>query len=196
MIEKLKEFFNPKNQKKNASNLVVLLFAGAIVLLLSNYFLGKKNDTGKSTLNGNDNGLREGYVFNSTEESYADNIEKKLEEILKKIKGVGEVYVMITFDDTSEKVPVFNTTQTVEKTDEKDAQGGTREVTREDLSQQVVVGSGGDSLMIMKETKPKVRGVIVVAEGAEDIEIKEKLYSAVKTVLGISGNKVEIYSSK
>ncbi len=196
MLEKIKEFFNPKNQKKNASSLIVLLLVGAIVLLLSNYFLTENDNTSKLSSTGNDISSNEGYTSDFTEEDYTSNMEKRLEEILKKIKGVGEVDVMITFDDTSEKIPVFNTNQTIEKTDEKDAQGGTREVTREDLSQQIVVGSGGDSLMIMKETKPKVRGVIVVAEGAENIEIKEKLYSAVKTVLGVSGNKVEVYSSK
>lgn len=196
MLEKLKEIFNPKNQKKNASNLIILLFAGAVVLLLSNFFLSEKDNTSKLASNGTDNGLKKDNILDYTEEDYAGDMEKRLEEILKKIKGVGEVDVMITFDDTSEKIPVFNTNQIIEKTDEKDAQGGTREVTREDLSQQIVVGSGGDSLMIMKETKPKVRGVIVVAEGAENIEIKEKLYSAVKTVLGVSGNKVEVYSSK
>lgn len=195
MLEKLKEFFSPKNQKKTTSNLVILLFAGAIVLLLSNFILSDKTNNSKFISNGNDNELREKYEANLKYEDYASSIESKLEEILKKIKGVGDVHVMITFEDTEEKVPVFNTTQTIERTDEKDAQGGTREITREDLSQQIVFGNSNDSLMILKETKPRVKGVIVVAEGADDIAIKEKLYSAVKTVLGISGNKVEIYSS-
>lgn len=195
MLEKFKELFNPKNQRKAASNLVILLFAGAIVLLLSNFLLPGKDATSKLTPKVREDGKGEQYVSNLTEENYANNIELRLEEILKKIKGVGDVHVMITFEDTAEKVPVFNTTQIIERTDEKDAQGGTREVTREDLSQQIAFSSGSDSLMILKETKPRVRGVIVVAEGAENIEIKEKLYSAVKTVLGIAGNKVEIYSS-
>lgn len=195
MFEKLKDLFNSKNQKKNASNLVILLIAGAVVLLLSNYFLDGKNTRDPGLIRSN-NSIKEEYEANFVEEDYADTMERKLEEILQKIKGVGEVHVMITFEDTSEKVPVFNTTQIIERTDEKDAQGGTREVTREDLSKQIVVSNSGESLMIMKETKPKVRGVIVVADGAENIEVKEKLYSAVKTVLGISGNKVEVYSSK
>lgn len=195
MLEKLKEFFSPKNQKKTATNLVILLFAGAIVLLLSNIFLSDKVENDNLLFDENDNSFREHYESVLTEEDYVSSIESRLEEILKKIKGVGDVHVMITFEDTAEKVPVFNTTQTIERTDEKDAQGGTREITREDLSQQIAYEGGSDSLMIIKETNPRVRGVIVVAEGAENIEIKEKLYSAVKTVLGITGNRVEIYPS-
>lgn len=194
MLEKLKELLNPKNQKKTSTGLIVLLFAGAIVLLLSNFFLPENNNNGIISGEENNNPTKN-YESELTEDDYVISVESRLKEILKKIQGVGEVHVMITFEDTAEKVPVFNTTQTVEKTDEKDAQGGTREVTREDLSQQIAYENGSDSLMILKETNPKVRGVIVVAEGAENIEIKEKLYSAVKTVLGITGNRVEIYPS-
>ena len=82
-----------------------------------------------------------------------------------------------------------------ENTNEKDSGGGVREVIREDLKREIVTDND-KSLMIIKEVRPNVRGVIVVAEGAEDILIKEQLYSAVKTVLGIQGNKVEVYSSK
>lgn len=195
MLEKLKEFFNPKNQKKTVSNLIILLFVGAIVLLLSNFFLSDKNDNSSLEYDEKDNDFNEHYEYSIDEEGYVSSIESRLEEILKKIKGVGDVNVMITFEDTAEKVPVFNTTQTIERTDEKDAQGGTREITREDLSQQIAYESGSSSLMIAKETNPRVRGVIVVAEGAENIEIKEKLYSAVKTVLGVTGNRVEVYPS-
>ena len=102
---------------------------------------------------------------------------------------------MVNLEDTAERIPAFNTTTINENTNENDSGGGAREVMREDLKQEVVTANG-DSMMIIKEVKPNVKGVIVVAEGAEDILVKEKLYSAVKTVLGIAGNKVEVYSSK
>ena len=111
------------------------------------------------------------------------------------LKGVGKVKVMITLEDTIEKIPAFNTNKNSETTSEIDSQGGTREIVREDMSIQTLTSSEG-GLMVLKEIKPTVRGVIVIAEGAEDLEIKEMLYEAVKTVLGISGNKVEVYSSK
>src|SRR5690606_1933643 len=108
MLEKLKEIFDPKNQKKNTSNLILLLFAGAVVLLLSNFFL-RDNNNSNLTTKVTDTNQTEKYITASTEEDYVSNMERKLEEILMKIKGVGEVHVMITIDDTSEKIPVFNT---------------------------------------------------------------------------------------
>ena len=63
------------------------------------------------------------------------------------------------------------------------------------MTVQVATGSQG-SLTVLKEIKPTIKGVIVIAKGADNLEVKEMLYEAVKTVLGISGNKVEVYSSK
>jgi len=103
---------------------------------------------------------------------------------------------MITLEDSSEKVPATNTTKTTETTKELDSEGGTREVNREDITSQMVSKSNDGSLVLLKEVKPNVKGVIVVAEGANDLIIMEKLYEAVKTVLGISGNRVQVYSSK
>lgn len=194
MLEKLKELFSIKNQKKTTWNLIILILAGAVILLLSNFILSDKQEPDKLLLNERGYESKVQNEFNQIEDE-ASILEAKLEQILEKIKGVGQVDVMITFEETSEKVPAFNTTQIVEKTDEKDAQGGIREITREDSTKQIILGNSNSSLMVIKETKPKIRGVIVVAEGAEDLEIKEKLYSAVKTVLGVSGNRVEIYSS-
>ena len=102
---------------------------------------------------------------------------------------------MITLEETTEKIPAMNTTQNQEKTSEKDSQGGVREIIREDSSIQVVTRGSEGKIIVLKEIKPEVKGVIVVAEGAENIEVKEKLYQAVKTALGISGNRVEVYSS-
>ena len=100
---------------------------------------------------------------------------------------------MITLEDTIEKIPAFNTIKNNETTSEIDSQGGTREIVREDMNIQIVTSNEG-GLMVLKEIKPTVRGVIVIAEGAENLE--RMLYEAVKTVLGISGNRVEVYSSK
>ena len=123
------------------------------------------------------------------------NIGREIRRYIKSIKGSRLCKVMITLEDTVEKVPAFNTTTNNETTNEIDSQGGTREIVREDMTIQVVTSTEG-SVIVLKEIKPTVKGVIVIAEGAEDLEVKEKLYEAVKTVLGIPGNKVEVYASK
>ena len=57
-------------------------------------------------------------------------------------------------------------------------------------------GSGGESPIILTERMPKIRGVIVIAEGAADISVRFSLAAAVSTVLGIDENSVEVFAMR
>ncbi|WP_416197912.1 MAG: Stage III sporulation protein AG [Sporanaerobacter sp.] len=189
--EKYKQISDKITNKKFMNNLLIILIVGTMLLIAASVFKADKSqeDVFKKDEN------KEKVIENNYMEDYAMLLERKLENILGEIKGVGKVKVMITLEETTEKIPAMNTTQNQEKTSEKDSQGGVREIIREDSSIQVVTRGSEGNIIVLKEIKPKVKGVIVVAEGAENIEIKEELYQAVKTALGISGNKVEVYSS-
>ena len=102
---------------------------------------------------------------------------------------------MITLEDSIESIPASNTNKIIEPTKEIDSEGGSREVNREDINVQML-SNDDNSLVVIKSINPTVKGAIVVAEGAEDLAVLENIYEAVKTVLGISGNKVQVYSSK
>ena len=190
LIHKLKILLEKVDNKKTIYNSFIILIIGIIFLIVANVFLAYKKDLDANSQLGN-LGLKDSNI----DLDYTEILEKKLEEILGELKGVGKVKVMVTLEDTVEKVPAFNTNKNNETTSEIDSQGGTREIVREDMSIQMVTSNDG-GLMVIKEIKPSIRGVIVIAEGAENLEVKEMLYEAVKTVLGISGNKVEVYSSK
>lgn len=190
LIDKIKKHLEKINNKEGMRNLLVILIIGIILIIIGDIFIQNKNIRKSS--------IEPETMLNNQKNidlDYGSVLEKKLEDILSQLKGVDSVKVMITLEDTVEKIPAFNTTKNNETTNELDSQGGTREILREDMTVQVVTSSEG-SLIVLKEIKPTVKGVIVIAEGAEDLEVKETLYEAVKTVLGIPGNKVEVYSSK
>lgn len=191
LIDKIKKHLETIDNKKLINNLFIILILGIILLIIANIFIENRNSNVKTNL---ESATIEGKL-EAMEVDYGVLLEKKLEDILSQLKGVENVRVMITLEDTVEKIPAFNTTKNNETTNEIDAHGGTREIIRDDMTIQVVTNSEG-GMIVLKEIKPKVKGVIVVAQGAEDIEVKEMLYEAVKTVLGISGNRVEVYSSK
>lgn len=186
----IKKYLEKVNNKELMRNLFIILIIGIILIIIADIFIKEKKGV-------NQNLKLENEVKNptNTETDYGTVLENKLEDVLSQLKGVGSVKVMITLEDTIEKIPAFNTTKNNETTNELDSQGGTREIIREDTTIQVVTGNEG-SLIVLKEIKPTIKGVIVIAEGAEDLEVKERLYEAVKTVLGISGSKVEVYASK
>lgn len=190
IITKFKEYFGEINNKELIRNLFIILIVGIIIFIIADIIIQ----------GGDENIIRTDINYQNESSSnilsdYSSILESKLEEILGQLKGVGKVQVMVTLEDTTEVIPAFNTTKNNETTNELDSQGGTREIVREDMTIQIVTDDGGAPI-VLKEIKPTIRGVIVIAEGAENSVIKEMLYDAVKTVLGIPGNRVEVYSSK
>jgi stage III sporulation protein AG len=191
ILERIKKHLDKANNKKFINNLLIILMVSIILLIVANKFMSPEIESEKE--NSSDYKIEYGY---NTEMDYSSYLEKKLEQILEKLDGVSNVSVMITLENSEEKILANNTTKTTENTIENDSEGGTRETIREDLTVQVLTKGNDEELMVVKEIKPKVQGVIVVASGADNPQIKETLYEAVKTVLGIKGNKVQVYSSK
>lgn len=185
----IRKYFKNVNNKDMMRNMFVILIIGIILFLLADIFIGNNKKLTKYDYKsvGEEN-MKEDYS------DYSTLLENKLENILTQLKGVGKVRVMITLEDTAEVVPAFNTTKNNETTKENDSQGGTREIVREDMTIQVVTNEKGEPI-VLKEIRPTIKGVIVIAEGAENLEVKEMLYEAVKTALGVPGNRVEVYSS-
>lgn len=125
-------------------------------------------------------------------------LEKKLEQILSTIQGVDNVKVMITLETTGQIEPAFNKVKANETSQENDSDGGKRVVTTENVTQTIVTQNNKDGSVpiLLKSFEPEIKGVIVVAQGADDVLVKDRLFKAVKTVLQVSSNKVEVYPRK
>ncbi len=80
-------------------------------------------------------------------------IEQKLENILAKINGAGNVDVLITYKDAS-----VNTS-------------------------------------VNSQTIPTPLGAVVLADGADDLEVRIQIQQAVQTALGIEANQVKIFKT-
>ena len=122
-----------------------------------------------------------------------ENLETKLTNILSKIDGAGDVDVMITYESSEEIVPAYNSNTTTETTKEQDSSGGERTTTNSTENKTMITSNSNDPV-VLKTNEPKIKGVIVVASGANNSNVKELLYEAVKTSLQISGHQVEIYA--
>lgn len=191
ILEKIKKHLEEMNNKKLINNLFIILLVTVIFLIVANVFLDSNKKDKEYAI---DKEVKE-YNY-SKEEDYSNYLENRLVNILSKFEGVGDLSVMVTLADSAEKITAVNTSTTSESSVENDGEGGTREVLREDLTSEIITRGNDDSLMVVKEIKPTIQGVIVVAHGAEDPILKERLYEAVKTVLGITGNRVQVYPTK
>ena len=57
-----------------------------------------------------------------------------------------------------------------------------------------MVTSDSSKPIVIKTKEAKIKGVLVVASGANDPQVKETLYEAVQTALQISGHQVQVYA--
>ncbi len=123
------------------------------------------------------------------------NIEKELEEILSQIKGVDEVKVLITYSETQRVVPLYNENSSRSSTEEKDNDGGERFIENTDVNKEVVSDSNQNPIT-EKIVYPKMEGAIIIAKGAENIAVKEKIINAVEAATGLAVHKIQVFEMK
>ncbi|MED4204350.1 stage III sporulation protein AG [Neobacillus mesonae] len=128
------------------------------------------------------------------EEKYEEQLKKALEEML----GVDDVTVVVNIDSTDRKVLEKNTNTKTQTTEEGDREGGQRKVQEVSTDEQlVIIRNGEKEVPIIVETKkPNVRGVLVVAKGAENIEVKKWIKEAVTRVLDVPSHRVSVMPKK
>ena len=122
-------------------------------------------------------------------------LETRLQEVLCCIRGAGRVEVMITYDTSREIVPAMttNVNSTGSESSNGDGSSSSSQQSTESTEPATVSGSGGNEPIVLKEIEPQVRGVIVVAEGAADINVRMDLQRAVRAVLDIPLSRIEVF---
>jgi stage III sporulation protein AG len=187
--------------------LLVLLFGAAIMLISNTLFKENASTEDMSVFKNEEKAKQEDEVpvFSQKQSGGNDEIsnyekayEAQIKEALDAIVGVGDATVVVNVDATEKKVLEKNKTNQKQTTDETDREGGKRKV--EDQSQEeqlVIVRNGEKEVPIVIETKkPEIRGVLVVAKGAENIQVKKWIIEAVTRALDVPSHRVSVMPKK
>jgi len=118
-------------------------------------------------------------------ENYYNETEKKLEEILGSVSGAGKVKVMITYSQSSEKVAA----QQVRREEQG---GGESSSFYENTYVLKDTTDGGTDAVVLTEYMPLPLGVLIVAQGGDNIYVKQSLSSAAQALLGVPAHKIEV----
>ncbi|GAX90907.1 stage III sporulation protein AG [Effusibacillus lacus] len=123
--------------------------------------------------------------------------EEKLAQVLNQIQGVADVTVMVNLESTEEIVLAENTNNQRTTTTENDKQGGTRTITAFNENKQLVMTKGSpDNPVVVRTIKPHVRGVLVVARGAEQPRVKAMILETVQRVLEVPAHRIAVEPKK
>ena len=179
-INKKSNFWARIKKIKNIEIYIAIAFV-AIILLI--YFTSNASWLTKNNKTDKNNNYSSAY-------DYCLETEKKLSKMLSGIKNAGKVDIMITFESTPERVIAYITSST--KNTSSGGDGGYNENNSNTSSPQVIYVSGEQIPLILKEVSPKVTGVLIVAEGADDVKVKLDIINAVSVLLNISTEQIKV----
>lgn len=201
-FKKLTEWLKNQNstQKLTKSNyLIILGCIGVILLIASQWFSAPKQPNvseGNPLIQTEAKQLETASSPSTSdpllelEQAYQTDLAAMLEEV----EGISNVEVMVNLEATSEVIYEKNLIVGTQTTIETDQGGGTRNIDDLTEEQQIVVIRQGDQEvpLVVQSKKPTVRGVLVVANGVEQIQIKEWAIEAVSRVLDVPPHRVSI----
>lgn len=190
-VESSKKLWPSKLIKEGALNtkLVMLGILGIVLLLIGGVFDGQ---TGKKITETPSETVKSAPVQSSR--SYEEILEAKLSNILSQVRGAGAVSVNVMLESSSTQEHAKNLVKETKTIQEKDTAGGSRTTTETKENQQILVGkeNGTDKPVMVREIKPPIKGVLVIAEGAYDSNVKANLTKAVEAGLGIPSYKITV----
>ncbi|SHJ95878.1 hypothetical protein [Propionispora hippei] len=130
--------------------------------------------------------------------SYEEMLEEKLANLLSKVNGAGAVTVSVTLEAGNTQEHAKNVTKETKTVSEKDTTGGVRTTTEVKETEQVLITreAGADKPVVVREIKPEIKGVLVVADGAYDSTVKANLIKAIEGGLGIPPYKITVLPQK
>lgn len=191
-IQMIKSKYEGKTNKKKIESLVVFIIILIITLIVINTIWKEDSSSKNSAKEDNLGYKRLAEHINNDNEDKEDELEKKLEVILSKMEGVGQVNVMITYSKGSEIVPIQNETSKVSTVQEEDSDGGKRVTEQTDTTKQIAY-SDGTKIETQTIINPVVKGAIVIAEGASNATVKSNIVSAVEAITGLATYKVQVF---
>jgi len=193
--------------QKQLKNLIAVCIILAFVLLAMNVLIPSNKSLTSNKLTGtnvdkkvNDNSVNKDTqeLVQNDEQRYEEKQKIDLKNILQKMNGVGDVEVMMSFDNGEKKVPAYDTSAQKSTTEETDTEGGKRVNNQNTDSSKIVMttSDGNNEPFILTTYKPKINGVIILAEGAENSKTKYEIEQAVSKLYNLSLDKVNVYSMK
>ena len=199
--DKLKKVVNSKeeeggNEKRKIENLVFFVVLLIITIVIINIIWKGNKQVIKQENNTTTKQLANREIHtNASDNTTTDHLTEKLETILSKMQGVGEVKVFVNYSETSEVVAMYNETTKTSNTEENDTSGGTRKIQETDSQRDIIYQeeNGEKTPITQKVIQPKVEGAIITAKGATSAEIKANIIQAVEAVTGLATHKIQVF---
>ena len=190
---KLTDNNEKKGDKKKIENIIFLIIILIVTVIIINNVWSV--DTKDSKVQ-NNKVLAEALDSDSKDKAFGYyTLQQDLENILETMEGVGKVNVLINYAETSTTVAMYNETKIESTTEEKDTEGGTRNVTQTDTQKEIAYTSetGESAPITEKIIMPTIEGAVITAEGAGNVNVKANIILATEAVTGLATHKIQVF---
>lgn len=126
-------------------------------------------------------------------EQYQAMLEEKLLETVSSVEGVGKAKVMVTLESGVEYVYAQAEKKNTDSTQDYEGDETTRIQQKDQTELSYILvdsGSGKREALLQTQIQPKVKGVVVVCEGAGNVVVEQRVLNVVTTSLDIPSSKV------
>lgn len=170
-----------KEQKGGKEQWIILILAGILLLVIA-------MPTEKTLTQAEE--IEETEDISVTTDDYVENMERRLENALEQVEGVGKTTVMITLASSSEKIIEKDTESRSSTSTSADNESSNTS----DVSEQSVYSSlsDGDIPYVKQELSPVIEGVLVIAEGGDDAVVKQNITEVVQALFGVDTHKIRV----
>jgi len=147
-----------------------------------------------------DNDTPQDFKNKERENFYTEReIEIRLEEFFALVEGAGKVRVLVSPLSGRETVFATDVNASRSHTTEEDSQGGSRETQNHQSQSKTVIitnRQGADTPLILRETEPRVEGIVIIAEGGDCPFVRDALTRAARAVLGAEAHKIQVLKGR
>lgn len=130
----------------------------------------------------------------SPKEEEQTSLEMQVQSILSTIEGVGNSKVLITFKGSEKQVLAMQEeTKTTSVTDSETNGNRTTTETVTEKTPIMVTINGVAQPVVLQTFRAEIDGIVIVADGGDNVLVKMKIVDAVCTLLNVDTAKIKIF---
>ena len=180
----LKPWFQKIAENEKYRRILLLIgMIGIALIFLSGYFKSDSpEDTNLPTTSSQ-----------ITSEQYAEDLERRLEEVVNGITGGNNAKVLITLEKGVQQVYATEEKKSTQTTQDQGGNFSTKSQENNSLETKYILvkdADGSQQALAVTEIQPTVKGVIVVCENGDNPVLQQNVTNAVTTALNISSARV------
>ena len=179
-FKKIFENLFASNTKKTKL-ITFLALLGIMLITLASFWPTNKNSKNKT--------LKNNFVETDIN-LYANQLENKINNIIKKIEGVGNCKVLITMENGIENIYANSEKKISNLNDNMSGMPTKQSDIQRDVA--LVDGNEGKQALMITQKEPTVKGVVVVCQGAENGLVAKRVTDAVSKALHIKINRLSV----